>query len=172
MSISIPNSICIYLSKISRDIYLSHVYITLCDSQVQPHTSPYSPPGSSAHGILQARVREWVTIRFSRGSSWLRDWTQSPAWQVNSLYWATWEVIYTSGIGKLWTTGYIQLSVYVSFYCINGNTAMPLSVAAFTLQRQSWVVVRNFRDLRICGSASLVIFIPEGGILPPWDPVI
>ena len=29
----------------------------------------YSPPGSSVHGILQARVLEWVAISFSRGSS-------------------------------------------------------------------------------------------------------
>ena len=28
-----------------------------------------SPPGSSAHGILQARILEWVAISFSRGSS-------------------------------------------------------------------------------------------------------
>ena len=35
-----------------------------------------SPPGSSVHGILQARVLEWVAIPFSRGSSWPRDRTQ------------------------------------------------------------------------------------------------
>ena len=29
----------------------------------------YSPPGSSIHGIFQARVLEWVAISFSRGSS-------------------------------------------------------------------------------------------------------
>ena len=28
-----------------------------------------SPPGSSVHGILQARILEWVAIYFSRGSS-------------------------------------------------------------------------------------------------------
>ena len=28
-----------------------------------------SPPGSSIHGILQARILEWVAIPFSRGSS-------------------------------------------------------------------------------------------------------
>ena len=28
-----------------------------------------SPPGSSVHGILQARVLEWVAISVSRGSS-------------------------------------------------------------------------------------------------------
>ena len=35
----------------------------------------YSPPGSSVHGILQARILEWVAISFSRGSSQIRDWT-------------------------------------------------------------------------------------------------
>ena len=33
-------------------------------------------PGSSLHGIFQARVLEWVAISFSRGSSWPRDQTQ------------------------------------------------------------------------------------------------
>ena len=35
----------------------------------------YDLPSSSVHGILQARVLEWVAISFSRGSSWPRDWT-------------------------------------------------------------------------------------------------
>ena len=39
------------------------------------HPMDYSPPGSSVHGILQARTLEWVVISFSRGSSWPRDWT-------------------------------------------------------------------------------------------------
>ena len=36
-----------------------------------------SPPGSSVHGISQARTLEWVTISSSRGSSLPRD--QTPA---------------------------------------------------------------------------------------------
>ena len=36
---------------------------TLCDPMY------YSPPGSSVHGILQARILELVAILFSRGSS-------------------------------------------------------------------------------------------------------
>ena len=43
---------------------------TLCDSV------DCSLPGSSFHGILQARILEWVTIPFSRGSSQFKDWTQ------------------------------------------------------------------------------------------------
>ena len=42
---------------------------TLCDPM------DCSLPGSSLHGILQARVLEWVAIAFSRGSSWPRDRT-------------------------------------------------------------------------------------------------
>ena len=34
-----------------------------------------SPPGSSVHGILQARTLEWVAISFSRSSSQPRDRT-------------------------------------------------------------------------------------------------
>ena len=33
-----------------------------------------SPPSSSFHGSLQARILEWVAIPFSRGSSQSRDW--------------------------------------------------------------------------------------------------
>ena len=42
---------------------------TLCDPM------DYSPPGSSVHGIFQARILEWVALSFSRRSSQLRDWT-------------------------------------------------------------------------------------------------
>ena len=34
-----------------------------------------SPPGSSVHGILQARILKWVAMPSSRGFSWLRDQT-------------------------------------------------------------------------------------------------
>ena len=34
-----------------------------------------SPSDSSVHGISQAILLEWVAISFSKGSSWLRDWT-------------------------------------------------------------------------------------------------
>ena len=35
-----------------------------------------SPSGSSVHGILQARILEWVAISFSRASSWPRNRTR------------------------------------------------------------------------------------------------
>ena len=36
------------------------------------------PPGSSVHGIFQARMLEWDAISFSGGFSWTRDWYMSP----------------------------------------------------------------------------------------------
>ena len=33
--------------------------------------------GNTVHGILQARILEWVAFSFSRGSSKPRDWTQA-----------------------------------------------------------------------------------------------
>ena len=43
---------------------------TLCDPM------DCSLPGSSVHGIFQARVLEWAAISFSRGSSQPRDRTR------------------------------------------------------------------------------------------------
>ena len=47
------------------------MHAQLCPTLCDPINC--SPPGSSVHGILQARVLEWVAISFSRGSSQPRD---------------------------------------------------------------------------------------------------
>ena len=41
---------------------------------LRPH-GLYSLPGSSVHGIFQARILEWVAIFFPRGCSWTRGRT-------------------------------------------------------------------------------------------------
>ena len=53
-----------------------------------------SPSGSSAHGISQARILEWIDISSSRRSSWPRDRTHvscRSALPMGSLLWTTWE---------------------------------------------------------------------------------
>ena len=55
---------------------LLQLYQTLCNS------IDCNPPGSSVHGISQARILGWVVLPSSRGSSQLRDWplvSSSPA---------------------------------------------------------------------------------------------
>ena len=45
----------------------------------------YSPPGSSVHGILQAKILEWVAMPSSRVSSDSGIKSGSPALQAGSL---------------------------------------------------------------------------------------
>ena len=52
------------------EMLVHHSCLTLCDP------TDYSLPGFSVHGILQARIPEWIVIPFSRGSSQPRDRTQ------------------------------------------------------------------------------------------------
>ena len=51
--------------------------VVLSHSVVSDSCDPMdcSQPGSSVHGILQARILDWVAMPSSRGSSWLRDQT-------------------------------------------------------------------------------------------------
>ena len=56
--------------KEKKESEVAQSCLTLCDPM------DCSLPGSSVHGILQARILEWVAISFSRGSSRTRDRTQ------------------------------------------------------------------------------------------------
>ena len=51
------------------NMLVAQLWPTLCDPM------DCSPPGSSVHGILHARILEWVAISFSRWSSQPRDRT-------------------------------------------------------------------------------------------------
>ena len=86
--------------------------LTLCD----PMDS--SPPGSSAHGILQARILEWVAIPFFRGSSWPRDQTciSCIAGRFFTI-WATREAWYAEYI--MWNAGLSQARITVAGRNIN-----------------------------------------------------
>ena len=60
------------IAAISGKVCLRDGLVTkLCQTLVTP-----SLPGFSVHGILQARILEWVAISFSRGSSQPRNQTQ------------------------------------------------------------------------------------------------
>ena len=49
---------------------VAQLCLTLCDPV------DCSPPGSSVHGVSQARILEWFAIYFCRGTSRPRDWTR------------------------------------------------------------------------------------------------
>ena len=62
-----------WLSSFSSTTY--SVLVTQSHPTFWPY-GVYCLPGSSVHGILQARILESVAIAFSRKSSWPRDQTQ------------------------------------------------------------------------------------------------
>ena len=78
---SVVSSVCVCVF-----VCVSHSVATLCNP------INCSPLGSSVHGILQARVLEWVAMPFSRGSSQPKDRTWVSC--IESRFftiWATWE---------------------------------------------------------------------------------
>ena len=61
------------------DSSLIWIQVISLESEVKvPQSCPPlgDPVGYTVHGILQARILEWVAFPFSRGSSQSRDWTQ------------------------------------------------------------------------------------------------
>ena len=65
--------------------------LTLCDP------IDCSMPGSSVHGIFQARILEWVAISSSRGSSRPKDWTWvSCNGRWTPYHWIIWEFPFVS----------------------------------------------------------------------------
>ena len=69
---------------------------TLCDPM------DCSPPGSSVHGILQARILEWVAMPFSRESSWPRGRTQISRIAGRFFtFWATRKALETNVVSEI-----------------------------------------------------------------------
>ena len=69
------------VSSIRKIISWSYSCVQSHSSHVQLFVTiwmVYSLPGSSVHGIVQARILEWVVMLSSRGSSWPRDLTRVP----------------------------------------------------------------------------------------------
>ena len=54
--------------KVKVKMLVTQLCLTVCNPM------EYSLPGSSVHGIFQARILEWVAISFSRESSRGQTW--------------------------------------------------------------------------------------------------
>ena len=91
---------------------------TLCDPM------DYSPPGSSVHGVLQARILEWVARLSSRESCWPRDQTCVSyvlcigSWVLTTS--TTWEVCI-----HIQTHTRVYMYVYVSFIVLDYMYQLP-----------------------------------------------
>ena len=94
-------------------------------------------PGSCVHGILQARILEWVTILFSRGSSRPRDrtWVSCIA-GIFFTIWATREA-------HNWQTALYKVKVYstmtwLTYVCVQSHfSCVQLFVTLWTISCQA-----------------------------------
>ena len=75
--------------------------LTVCDPM------DCSPPGSSVHGILQARILEWVAMPSSRRSSQPRDLTQVS--HIAGRFFTIW----TTREAQEYCSGYVYICVCV-----------------------------------------------------------
>ena len=68
---------CLKKKMLNLNFYGEEKRISVCAQSFLTLRHPMNcdPPGSSIHGISQARLLEWVAISCSKGSSWPRDWT-------------------------------------------------------------------------------------------------
>ena len=69
------------INKVYRKQVVSHTMCMLSCVQLFCDPMDCSSPSSSVHGILQARILEWVAISFSRGSSRPRDPNYTHYWK-------------------------------------------------------------------------------------------
>ena len=94
------NDFCAYFVTCLWIFFRSRVHTCLVAQLCLTRCNPMdgSPPGSSCHGISQARILEWEAVSFSRGSSCPRDWTcislpAEPPGNFIFTSWATREVL-------------------------------------------------------------------------------
>ena len=92
-----------------------YLYVCACsvsESCLALDPMDYSPPGSSVHGILQARILEWVVISLSKRSFGPRERTHvslvSPS--LADGFFTTWEALYTKRI--------LEFPVFLSYWTV------------------------------------------------------
>ena len=146
------------LSRISSAV--SQSCLILCDPM------DCSPLGSSVHGILQARILEWIAIPFSRVFAWPRDQTlvfctagrfftgwvtrEAPSGSLLVIYF-----IYSSELHHscLWSLGQPSNILHLEF---QGASTSPLKVLHKELLSDF-----RFRHLTFWGKFYLMLFPPS-----------
>ena len=150
----------------------THIYVCVCVHVKSLQSCPilwypmdYSLPGSSVHGIFQARILEWDAISSSRGSSQPRDWTYISYISCIGLqilyHWATWEAHFLNRFIVFFLLGLRAFQyILVTFYQIcDFKILSPISDLAFhsvssILQKSkvliSMVSILSFFYYRLC----------------------
>ena len=132
----LENPVCIFLPVAHLSLFqvISYIYLSLSNLKAQSCLTLTDPmdcnlPGSSVHEILQARIREWVVVPFSRGSSLSRDRTQVS--HITGRFftiWATSECLCVQALRKGWKSSFMELTLCEKpFFCFSVPVPPPVS---------------------------------------------
>ena len=127
-----------------------------------------SPPGSFFHGISQARILEWVSISFSRGSSWPKDRTHVSCVSCNG----RWFLYQLNHQGSCMLNRFIRVQIFATLWTIACQA--PLSIGFSRQEYWSELQCPPPGDLPDPGieSTSLVSPALAGGFVttsPTWE---
>ena len=103
-----------------------------------------SLPGSSAHGIFQASLLDWVVISFSRGSSRPRDqtWVSRIASRFFTV-WDTGEALYTIEYANRFSSSQLSLRSWthpLSCVCVSFDGSLNSGEQHFYVESLLWQV--------------------------------
>ena len=117
-------------------------------------------PGSSAHGIFQARILEWVAISSSRVSSRPRDWTHISCvscFCMRILYlWATWEV------PKRSQERFFLYKCYFRWFNNQIYMRQIYIIKAFDFVQKEVLHHEKFKDRKVEGSIYMLSWVTNG----------
>ena len=141
---------------------IAHSYPTLC------HPVDSSPPGSSVHRILQARILEWVAIPFSRGPSWPRDGTQVSCiaggfftgWATREAYFHYVQFSLVAQLFPTFATPWTDRSFPAGFPSLPGFPAASLPCLASLSIINSWSLLKLISIKSMMPSNHLILCSP------------
>ena len=126
---------------------------TLCDPM------DCSQPDSSVHGILPARILEWVAISSSRGSSRPRNQTHSSCISMSILYhWAASEALYSFQFSSVQSFSRVRL--FATPWIAARQASLSITISRSSLELTFMESVMPSSHLILCHPLSLLPPIP------------
>ena len=105
-----------------------------------------SPPGSSVHGVLQARILEWVAVALSRASCQPKDQTQ-----ISHI---------AGGFFTIWATREPPLPSYCSNFFLSWSAVLQLSpvpLCSFSLKPTLIIICISIMSSKLLHPKSLMV---------------
>ena len=145
----------------------------MCVSQSCPtlcNPMDCSPPGSSVHGILQARILEWVAIPFSRVSFRPRDQTHVPC--ITSSFFTIWVIREAQFTPKKWANLQVRallprgLVVSMS-QIIPGDNSYPIGLKSESDKVCQVLTMSGLEPIQMISNSKCLIFSSSLSCLIP-----